>query len=203
MGKSRRANATFFGFDFQVNAAIILMLENVKDFKTLRTEGNYEDIEIELNNGKYILAQAKSVEQASTDFRNVRSKLKESLISLSEGNQKVNAEQLILITNSPNPLNEEQSRNLFLGTAHRSFNSLPQSSQELINKYLKEISQPLDVNKFMIQVLPFETDNERERYKIVKQYVDEFIAELEINVSGIGHKILPFIENKFFAFFFW
>ena len=59
MAKSRRANAVVFGFDFQVNAAIVLMIENIEDLKSLRLEGNYEDIEIELENNQYILAQAR------------------------------------------------------------------------------------------------------------------------------------------------
>jgi hypothetical protein len=62
MSKSRRANAVMFGFDFQINAAIVLMLENIEDLKSLRLEGNYEDIELELENGQYILAQAKAVD---------------------------------------------------------------------------------------------------------------------------------------------
>ena len=33
MPKNRRANATLFGFDFQRNAAIVLMLENIKELK--------------------------------------------------------------------------------------------------------------------------------------------------------------------------
>ena len=69
MVRVRRADAVVFGFDFQVNSAIVLFLENIKDVKSLCLEGNYEDIEIELNNGQYILAQAKAVEKASTDFR--------------------------------------------------------------------------------------------------------------------------------------
>lgn len=121
MARSRRANAVVFGFDFQVNAAIVIMLENIEDLQSLRLEGNFEDIEIELNNHQYILAQAKAVEKSSSDFQNVRKNLKKALISLSEGSQKVNAQQLILITNSPNPLNEDVSRSIFWGDAHRSF----------------------------------------------------------------------------------
>ena len=40
MAKSRRANAVVFGFDFQVNAAIVLMNENIEYMKSLRLEGN-------------------------------------------------------------------------------------------------------------------------------------------------------------------
>lgn len=68
MAKSRRANAVNFGFDFQVNAAIVLMLENIEDVSALRLEGNYEDIEVKLNDGEYILAQAKSIEKVVQIF---------------------------------------------------------------------------------------------------------------------------------------
>lgn len=189
MAKSRRANAVVFGFDFQVNAAIVLMIENIEDLKSLRLEGNYEDIEIELENNQYILAQAKAVERSSSDFRNVRKNLEKSLISLSEGNQKVDAQRLILITNSPNPLNEEASRSIFWGDAHREFLSLPESSQELIRRYLDNINQPLDTDKFMIQILPFETDNDIERYKVVKRVVDDFIGDLNLNIPGLGKRV--------------
>ena len=76
MAQNRRANSVIFGFDFQVNAAIVLMLENIKDLETLKLEGDYEDIELKLKNNKYILAQAKAVEQSSKDFKNVWKNLK-------------------------------------------------------------------------------------------------------------------------------
>lgn len=57
MVKNRRANAVLFGFDFQRNAAIILMLERIKELRSVRLEGNEEDIELTLENGKKILAQ--------------------------------------------------------------------------------------------------------------------------------------------------
>lgn len=198
MAKDRRATAVMFGFDFQVNAAIVLMLENIESLKSLRLEGNFEDIELELDTDEYILAQAKAVEKSSTDFKNVRTNLHKAMISLSEGAQKSNAKQLILITNSPNPLNENESKNLFLGAAHREFNSLPESSQKLILDYLKEIESPLDTQKFMIQILPFETDNDAERYKIVRQAVDDFIGDLNLNIPGIGKKLLRIWHDDVF-----
>lgn len=42
---SRNATPSSFGWDFQVNAAIVLMLENVKAIKSVRIEGKKEDIE--------------------------------------------------------------------------------------------------------------------------------------------------------------
>lgn len=198
MEKDRRANAVIFGFDFQVNAAIVLMLENIEDLISLRLEGNYEDIELELANNQYILAQAKSVERASSDFKNVRANLQKSLTSLSEGEKKVDAQKLILITNSPNPLNEKLSINLFVGHAHRDFASLPESSQHIVQKCLNNINRPVDLGKFMIQVLPFETDNELERYKIVKQCIDDFIGDLKLSIPGLGKTLMNLWHNEVF-----
>lgn len=79
MVKNRRANAVLFGFDFQRNAAIILMLERIKELRSVRLEGNEEDIELTLENGKKILAQAKAVEKSSSDFSHVRENLKKSI----------------------------------------------------------------------------------------------------------------------------
>lgn len=96
MVKNRRANAVLFGFDFQRNAAIILMLERIKELRSVRLEGNEEDIELTLENGKKILAQAKAVEKSSSDFSHVRENLKKALISLSEGAQRVDAQELMI-----------------------------------------------------------------------------------------------------------
>ena len=41
---NRTATSVLFGFDFQANAAIVLMLENIKDMTSIRLEGA-EDIE--------------------------------------------------------------------------------------------------------------------------------------------------------------
>ena len=121
---NRRANAVVFGFDFQINAAIVLMLENIKELDSLRLEGNYEDIELKLTDDTYILAQAKAVVDSSSDFRNVRSNLKKALTSLSEGAEKVKVKKLIFITNSHNPFNDDESRGAFWGTgSKRLFNT--------------------------------------------------------------------------------
>lgn len=197
--KNSRAHAVVFGFDFQVNAAIVLFLENINDLKSLRLEGNYEDIELELNNGQYILAQAKSIEKGSSDFRNVRSNLQKALQTLSEGNQKVSAKQLILITNSFNPLNDAASQGIFSGpAAHRKYSSLPESSQKIIDNYLLKISKPFDIDKFWIQTIPFETDDDIERYKNISHAVDDFIGDLSLNIPGIGKKLLTIWHEDIF-----
>ncbi len=198
--KSRRANAVLFGFDFQRNAAIVLMLENIKALRSVRLEGNEEDIELTLDNGSKILAQAKAVEKSSSDFTHVRENLKKALTSLSEGSQKTDAQQLILITNSPNPFNDTESKSVFAGLpTHRSFANLPPSAQEIVRNYLEGIKEPLDLDKFMVQVIPFETDDETERYKAVMQAVNDFVYSLNANLTpGLGRQLLQVWHDEIF-----
>lgn len=194
----RRADSTMFGFDFQVNAAIILMLKNIKELKSLKLEGNHEDIELCYNDGEYILAQAKSVSDPINDFRNVLKNLKKALETLSEGEKEVSVKRLIFITNSRNPLHEKINVSVFEGESYREYSTLSENSKNLIDKYLKSIKNPLDTEKFVIQVLPFETDQREERYKIVKNKIDEFIVDLNIVSPGIGKKIMETWQNNIF-----
>jgi len=174
----RNASQVLFGFDFQINSAIVIMLENIKEMATIRLEGT-EDIEITLNDGSKILAQAKSVVNSSTDFSNVLRNLKKSINSLSEAQQKVGVvKQLIYITNTPNPFNEKTLNSIFYGQAHRDYDSLAQSLKDVIDKITREIVKPLDTSKFLIQILPFETDNNKERYKCVMEAIDSFKSNL-------------------------
>lgn len=192
MEHSRRADAVMFGFDFQVNVTIVLFLENVKDIKSLRLEGNYEDIEIELEDGDYIFAQAKAVERASDDFRNVRANMKKAIKTLSEANhkQRNRIKELIMVTNSPNPFNDENSRSAFYGPSYRTYYDLPKSARTIVDSYLNDIADPLEVSKFRIQVIPFETDNDKERYKVIMQYINDFVGELNPGIPGLGKKLL-------------
>ena len=112
--------------------------------------------------------------------------MKKALESLSEGAHKGNVEKLILITNSPNPLNDEDSRSVFYGEAHRSYSSLPDSAKKIIDDYLSKITNPLNKDDFLIQVLPFETDDENERYKVVYQKVNEFVIPI---LNGRGKEL--------------
>ena len=198
--KNRRADAVGFGFDFQRNAAIVIMLEKIKELRSIRLEGNDEDIELNLENGQKILAQAKSVVKSSFDFSNVRANLKKALITLSEGEQKTDARQLIFITNSPNPFNDDDSKSVFGGLpTHRTYSNLPPSAQEIIQGYLKDINRPLDLDKFTIQVFPFETDDDTERYKAVMQCINDFIGSLNANLSyDLGKRLLTIWHDSIF-----
>ncbi len=192
---NRTATSALFGLDFQANAAIVLMLENIKNMVSIRLEG-YEDIDIDLNDGSHIFAQAKAVVKSSSDFSNVISNLKKSLISLSEANHKsgIITKELIYITNTPNPFKEKYPNLIFCRNAHREYTSLPKYLKDKVSKFMSHIKQPLDTDKFKIQILPFETDNDIERYKCVMEAIGDFIPLLG-NVS-ISKKELHTIKGN-------
>lgn len=187
--KNRRADAALFGFDFQVNAAIVIMLENIVDLKTLKIESSNEDIEICCNDNSLILAQAKAVVNSESDFSHVTSNLKKALCTLSEGAANKKIKQLIFVTNSINPLGKKGTMQYFIGHSHREYSSLPPDAQKRIDMCLEGIVNPLDKSKLLIQTIPFATDNEEERYKVIKSCIDDFIGELNISVSGLKDKL--------------
>ena len=51
MPKSSNATSSAFGWDFQSNAAIMLMLDNIKEAFKVKVEGENEDVEITFNKG--------------------------------------------------------------------------------------------------------------------------------------------------------
>ena len=62
-----------------------------------------------------------------------------------------------------------------------------------------DIDNALDLQKFRVQVFPFETDDEVERYKAVTQAVNDFIGSLNINASnGLGKRLLQVWHDEIF-----
>ena len=77
MAKSSNASSSYFGVDFQRNAAIVLLLKNIEEVSKIKIEGQKEDIEITLNNEKIIYSQVKSVEKQE-DTSHVIQKLEDA-----------------------------------------------------------------------------------------------------------------------------
>ena len=195
----RSAHAVMNGFNFEINAAIVLMLQNIENLESVRTEGKFEDIELELDDGHYIYAQAKAVQNASFDFKHVRENLKSALISLSEAQEKTSSpiDNLILITNSPNPLNEKATISIFYGPAIRDYTTLPPKARDVIENIVRKSKEDskakktknpkvpitLDLSLFRIQVLPFETDVYEERYKVILEEIRKFLGKLSISYN--------------------
>lgn len=196
--KKRNASFSAFGWDFQINAAIVLLLENITELDKVRVESATEDIELTLESGEKIYSQAKSVVNASNDFANVKKKLKDAIESLTEAYSIGDSKQLIYVTNSPNPFDDDSSKSAFYGSARKTYDSLPDSCKTTIEDMVKKLSNRIDLNQLIVRVIPFETDDLVERYKEIKRVVDDFVYDVAPNYPGMGKQVMEIWQKDLF-----
>ena len=176
MAKSSNASPEVFGFDFQINATIFLLLDNIKEVKTVRMEGASEDIELTMNDGNQIMAQAKGVVKGSSDFSHVRSKLSDAIRTLSSADN-TSVEQLILITNSKN---------------------LSDDAKKVIDDIVERLDVSLDRDKFQIYYFMFETDNLKTRYAVIEEKIRDFINQLSLGQVLSATELMQVWQNDIF-----
>lgn len=138
--KDRSALPTVFGFDFQEVAGLILTLFYLKDVKEISIEGKKQDIELILNNGEVIYAQAK----ATTKFdSSTLEKFKEGMVTLIENSQLNNAKKLIYVTNSIYPLGKASRLKTFFGSGDKekryTFNDFKKMVLILIHIFIRHL----------------------------------------------------------------
>lgn len=198
MAKGSNASPEVFGFDFQVNATIFLLLDNIKNVKTVRMEGASEDIELTMNDGNQIMAQAKGVVRGSSDFSNVRRNLQKAIGTLSAADNK-SVEQLILITNSKNPLNEDTSKGFFYGPPVAvGYNDLSDAARKVIDNIVERLEVSLDRDKFQIYYFMFETDNLKTRYAAIEEKIRDFINQLNLGQILSATELMQVWQNDIF-----
>ena len=97
--KSSNATASAFGWDFQSNAAIMLMLRNIEKASKVKVEGQSEDVEITLADGRMLMSQVKATVKPD-DYSHVKEKLEAGLRTLNNASKLTDVEQLVFVTNS-------------------------------------------------------------------------------------------------------
>lgn len=191
VGNDNDASATQFGWDFQINSAIILFIENYEHVKKIKVEGKTQDVELLLDSGKYIFAQAKAFVNPD-DTRNVQKQLKKAIKTLNIKNKPYL--KLIYITNSKNPFNKRPE--YFRYFSVYPYSELPSEckkvTDDLINKLETENKnwKEFDLESLVVKTLDFYGDDFRNRYKFIKLTVDEFLADIDTDFSKFSKKIL-------------
>lgn len=199
--QSRNDTAGLFGFSFQANAGIIIMLKNIERLDSIRLEGAAEDIELKLSDGLVICAQAKAVEQPYTNFKNVKSKFYHAIDSLSDASKKYGKgiEKLIYVTNSPDPLHGEGLKQLIDNDTYLGFNDLPEETQNFILNKIKEQEADVPPEKLYIYVIPFATDDLQQRFKYVREAVNNFVGSLISHAPlAFGVRLMERWQNDLF-----
>jgi hypothetical protein len=197
IGVSTSATASIFGWDFQISAAIALMLIYIKEASSVKVEGKTEDIEINLIDNTTIYSQAKSVEKPD-DYSNVGRNLKKSLKTLSNASRLSNVNKLLYITNSHNPFGNQKTSHAFSGgLTHLTYDKLPDLCKKYINNICIKNKYSVDLNLFSIYVLDFQGDEDN-RYKIIKEKTSEFLNIIGLGDRGLTTKIFDIWHNEFF-----
>lgn len=194
----RNASSSAFGWDFQANSAMLLMLENIREAKRVRVEGSDEDIEITLDDHMKIYAQAKAVEKPD-DTSHVIDKLTKALETLSDAAKNGDGSQFTYMTNSSNPFNNQRTVSYFTGRTHLGFDELPDQAQKRIKDIItKNGFADLDVHKLDIRVIPFYGNDLKNRYKEIQACVNEFLATVNVDLPGVNAEIMEIWQRDLF-----
>jgi hypothetical protein len=193
--EDRNASPSAYGWDFQVGAGIILMLENIKDFTEIKMEGKNDDIELTFPDGK-IFAQAKSVSQIG-DQRNASSKLNSAIETFKDDlskNPNTTVLGLFYVSNLINPLSSKYESAFDYGNTY-DFSSLSVVDQQNI---IKKLGTDFPVEKLKIKIIRFfgEGDN---KWSDVKKQIDEFlrgsIDDVSYDKRVLNNWVTEFITN--------
>jgi hypothetical protein len=182
---SSNATASAFGWEFQSNAAIMLMLKNMEQAAFVKVEGKTEDVEITLANGKLLMSQVKAVLKPD-DYSHVKEKLEQGLRTLDKAAKLSNVEQLIFVTNSPNPFNDATTMFKFSSPLNTvPFAELPATCQQTISDICSSKGYTFDTSLLAVCVMQFHGENLDERYKVLSSLTTEFLNSL----GAGGHRI--------------
>lgn len=196
--ENRNASPSAFGWDFQVNSAILLMLENIEDAKRIRVEGADEDIEIILQDQSKIYAQAKSVIKPD-DYTHVIDKLAKALETLNLAAKKSDGSLFTYVTNSPNPFNDKTTMSFFTGRTHLDFDELPDRAQKKIEEIIQNKGYSyIDIHKVDIRIIPFYGKDPKNKYKEILACVNEFLGKVNIDLAGINTEIMGIWQRDLF-----
>lgn len=194
--KSSNAAASAFGWDFQSNAAIMLMLKNIDRASKVKVEGQTEDVEISLSDGKMLMSQVKAV-LSPDDTSHVKEKLEAGLRTLNNAAKIMETAQLIYVTNSPNPFNEATTMYKFSSPLNMiPFAELPIVCQKTVTDICSLKGYNFDTARLTVCVMQFHGENDDERYKVLSSLTTEFLIKLGVQRIS-ANAILTLWQHSF------
>lgn len=192
---STQASATIFGFQFQINAAIYLMLKHFSDFDQIKVEGSQEDIELFLHDNKKIYAQAKSKEFPTKDNKGHSEKLKDALRTLSNVDDRGNYDLMYISNLEENPLNSGTKE--FDGISFFKYDELKEESKKKIDKQISNENYNIDTSRLIIAKIPFYGDDWEQRHKEISKKMSEFVSNISPSLSSFTNRIITIWEEEF------
>lgn len=188
------ASPSAFGWQFQVESGIYLMLLSLSKNQCLNIEGYEQDVEILRKNGSYLIAQAKSskdyfepFEQADKDgySHKVKSHLRKGVKGLLASHEalskkRAKVEEIIYISNFHKPFGHKGSR-CWNECERRKYDELEPYEQQALKNVLEGVDCAV-IDKLWVHSLPFEGCCDFETaHKWVLHYVRKLLRELGLS----------------------
>lgn len=188
---SSSAVPTTFGFEFQAMAGLMLVLENLKEVNRFSIEGPREDIELELNNGKYIYAQVKSKETNTQGRKSNFDKLQEGLKTLNEDCKEGDAEKIIYISNTYYPLGTSKifdslwsyssTKSKYTYTDLFSHSLIPDRISKIFDSYSED--NPL-FNRELFEIYFYKflnVSDKSTKYEVFYREIENYVSKIDSN----------------------
>ena len=188
------ANAVQNGFYFQEVAAVSLLLDHLDDFEKIKNESDVQDIVIVLQDGSYVLAQAKS--SFDEDSKDATTYLKKGLKSLEDSSSTSLNTELIYITNIKKMFGAKTLTEDFASGYTVKYSQLSQMNQNLVGRY---ISDTFDVNHLSFQFLYFAGEDESKLSEIkikMRNTFQEREGLKTLNVSFVLDTWLRYLKQN-------
>lgn len=200
---NRNASSVLFGFQYQINVAIYFMFEYLNRLKDIKLEGKKEDIELSLIKNEKFMIQVKSQTKDLNDETNNIRKLKDSLISLAEADNK-NVKYLIYVSNMVNPLKKPFSDFSNEKIILKKYSELSEEAQSVVDLQIernvdKKDNQIYNLNKdkLLIVKLPFFGEVLRQKRSFILDVVSEKLSSFSENLVNKKNDIIDYWESKF------
>ena len=178
MTRSSQATAITNGFEFQKYAGIYLMLKTFDSFKTLKIEGEKQDIEIEKDNGLFLFVQAKSAEKPyDITGPKTKTRFKEAIDSFKKINSLKDGDDLVYINNfeQRNPFGVEW--NQFKNPYYYRYRELPQFVKDAVD-VVSGVSD-IEKEKLVFAGLSFYGEDAETKTKQIADKAKEILASID------------------------
>lgn len=127
-----------------------------------------------------LMSQAKAVMNPD-DHSHVKDKLSAGLKTLNNAAKLPDVEQLVFVTNSPNPFNDTTTMYKFSSPVNTvPFSELPAACKEAINEICIANGYNFDTTQLSVCVMQFHGENEEERFKVLTTLTTEFLNRLGV-----------------------
>jgi len=180
----RNASFSELGWEFQTNAATVLFIQRIEDASSVRVEGAHEDIEISLNDGTVVYAQAKA-RTGNEPGKGSTDRLDGALKTLADDIKQGNYRELIFVTNDDYPFGKSHDVSDLHGGGTLRFDELPDGVQNYIREKGAAHGIGDDAYPVMaVSVIGFYGDDRDTRHKHIRAAIQDLLSRLDLGRRG-------------------